>query len=270
VIELRVLASGSRGNAAMLQIGDSNRHVMIDAGLSPRRTRHALESGGGSHHTLSDVLLTHGDGDHLHAGWARAVSSWGFTLHVHERHAHRVERAGIPRDRVSTFEDGVNLGDGIRVDTALAPHDSHGTSALVLRYQEASLGWATDLGRVDADLRRFFAAAAPSVMAIESNYDPVMQRASDRPAFLIERIMGGAGHLSNEEALDAVEHISTACDLEHIVLLHRSEQCNCPRVIEALWRTRAPHLADRMSIASQSAPLGPVRIGATTGAAHPT
>ncbi len=270
MLDVEVLASGSRGNAALLTFDGSDVCAMIDAGLSPRRTRRALEAKGLTHHDLTDVLLTHGDGDHLHAGWARAAQAWSFTVHVHRGHAERVRRAGIPESRVSVFDCVIELGDDICVTSTLASHDTHGTAAFAIRHRGASLGWATDLGRFDAAIAEFFMSAAPHVMAIESNYDRDMQISSDRPAFLIERIMGGHGHLSNDEALEAIELVSQSCCLDHIVLLHRSQQCNCPRRINSLWQTRAPHLAGRVSIASQTDPLGPIRVGSTTGAGRPT
>jgi len=268
VLDLEVLASGSRGNAAFLALGGSDRYLMIDAGLSPRRTRKALEAKGLPHHALTDVLLTHGDGDHLHAGWAKAAAAWSFTMHVHERHLDRARRAGLPNSRLATFDSAIDLGD-VQVESVLASHDSHGTAAFVIRHERATLGWATDLGRVDAALLSFFRDASPQVMAIESNYDHDMQVQSDRPAFLIDRIMGGAGHLSNDEALEAVETLAETCEFQDVVLLHRSQQCNCPRRIETLWRMRSPVLADRVTIASQTEPVGPIRIGVTTPAAHP-
>jgi hypothetical protein len=61
-----------------------------------------------------------------------------------------------------------------------------------------------------------------------------MQARSGRPEFLKRRITGGAGHLSNAQALAAVRQIldrSPARWPDHIVLLHRSQQCNCPHLL---------------------------------------
>ena len=138
----------------------------------------------------------------------------------------------------------------------MAPHDSHGTVAYVIRHGETALGWATDLGRAEAALLSFFQGHQLDALAIESNYDRDMQLLSDRPPFLIERIMGGAGHLSNRQSLEAVLEIASASELQHLVLLHRSEQCNCLSRINALWAAQAPHLHDRMVIASQDEASG--------------
>jgi len=260
VIELHILASGSRGNAALLVLPGSDRLLMIDAGLSPRRTRQAIEALGKSHFELTDVLLTHGDGDHLHAGWERAAPSWSFTLHVHQGHLSRVHRAGLPSERIRAFDNRIDIDPAVRIRTAMAAHDTHGTTAFAIEHQGARLGWATDLGRFDGDVCDMFQQEALDAFAIESNYDPLLQANSGRPAFLIDRITSGAGHLSNEDAIAAVLSLARCDALQHIVLLHRSEQCNCPDRMRHLWRSRAPHLEGRVTIPSQATRCEPICI----------
>lgn len=260
MIEFEVLSSGSRGNAALVHLRGSGRHILVDAGLSPRRTRLAMESRGHSLRDITDVLITHGDSDHLHAGWKNAIVSWAFTMHVHESHVQRIVHAGIPRERITSFVDEIELDESTRISTAMAPHDTHGTVAYVIRHEQTTLGWATDLGAVDSKLKAFFRAHELDAFAIESNYDRAMQLESDRPGFLIERIMGGAGHLSNREAMDLVLDVVSESALQHLVLLHRSEQCNCPAVINALWAQYAPDLHDRMVIASQREESGVITV----------
>ena len=268
MIEFEVLSSGSQGNAALLHLRESDRHVLIDAGISPRRTRLAMESRGHSLRDVTDILLTHGDSDHFHAGWKNAIVSWAFTIHVHESHVQRIVHAGIPRERITSFVNEIKLDNSTSVSTAMAPHDTHGTVVYVIRHGQATLGWATDLGRVDAKLKAFFQAHQLDAFAIESNYERVMQLASDRPGFLIDRIMGGAGHLSNREAMDSVLDVVSESDLQHLVLLHRSEQCNCPSVIKALWAEHAPDLHDRLVIASQREESGVMTVRPRDVVAH--
>jgi hypothetical protein len=65
-----------------------------------------------------------------------------------------------------------------------------------------------------------------------------MQCRSSRPAFLKQRIMGGKGHLSNQQAFDAVQriaHRSPHGGPRQVVLLHRSAQCNDPAIVQAVF-----------------------------------
>lgn len=260
MIDLEVLASGSRGNASLVHLESTDRLIMIDAGISPRRTRVAIQDRGWRIDRLTDVVLTHADSDHLYRGWANAIEAWSFTLHVHDVHVSDVLRAGVPRDRIAILEDDHHLDAHTRVETCLVPHDTHGTAAFVLSHGSARLGWATDLGAVGEDLLEMFSDI--DALAIESNYDRTMQLESDRPHFLIDRITGGRGHLSNCQTLAAVQSVARRTHLQHVVLLHLSQQCNCPHMVRSLWSARAPELLERLHLASQRDALGRIRVTA--------
>lgn len=235
---LCVLGSGSGGNCSLLAFsaGGERRVWMIDAGFSPRRTRVALEELGLKPADLDGVLLTHLDHDHWHRGWANALPE-RVRVRTHRAHAADAARAGVPKDRlVPIDEDGLELCDGVEVRTVLADHDEHGVAAMRIRLGPcgdggATLGYATDVGRLTDELVGLLAGV--DVLAIESNYCPRMQMESNRPGFLKARIMGGAGHLSNHEALEAVRE---ARPRTHVVFLHLSRQCNHPSIVESLHR----------------------------------
>ncbi|MFT3685918.1 MAG: hypothetical protein QM783_13520 [Phycisphaerales bacterium] len=91
---------------------------------------------------------------------------------------------------------------------------------------------------------------------IESNYCPKLQVASDRPEFLKRRIMGGRGHLSNDEAIDAIEAIAPR---EHVVLVHLSQQCNDPALVASLHRRRRGIDASSDSVLTISTQDAPTR-----------
>jgi phosphoribosyl 1,2-cyclic phosphodiesterase len=232
IARLRVLASGSSGNCSLLscRCGGRVRHGLIDAGISPKRIRTRLESCGVDWSEIEFVLLTHLDSDHAHPGLARAIRRRpGARVLMHERHARRAGPTGLRAEAVAgEFE----LGDGVRCDATLLPHDGVGVAAFRFEFSSrnealaGSLGFATDLGRVPPELVERFRGV--DVLAIESNYCPNLQHASARPDFLKRRITGGAGHLSNGEALQAIEEIEPR---EHVVLLHLSRECNHPEIV---------------------------------------
>ncbi len=241
-----VLGSGSAGNSALVTLGD-RRHLLIDAGLSPRRTVERLAPLGVGIDEITNVLVTHIDHDHLHQGWLEAEEPPCFTWHAHRRHLRRARLRGMTG--WEPFEDGFELAPGTRVETTMLPHDQLGSCGFIIDHGGTRLGYATDVGRVTPTmLRRFTGLAA---LAIESNYDHALQVASGRPAVLKQRIMGGLGHLSNEQALDAVLGLDRIGRLRHVVLLHLSRQCNDPRLVRTLYARRAPHLLNRLTITSQ-------------------
>ncbi|MCH2142717.1 MAG: MBL fold metallo-hydrolase [Phycisphaerales bacterium] len=258
MICLEVLASGSRGNAALVQLGDADGLILIDAGLSPRRTKQAIESRGYTINDVKHVLLTHDDSDHLHRGWIRAIRMWNFTLHVHATHLDDVRRSGVESRWIEVMTPQFQLSTTTSVEPHIVPHDLSGTAAFVIEHKGVRLGWATDLGTVGPSLIEHFSDL--DALAIESNYDRQMQLDSNRPSFLIDRIMGGRGHLSNTQAIEAVDQIAIQSMLQHVVLLHLSRDCNCPLVVRERWNNIESAWARQVHIASQDEPLTPIRI----------
>lgn len=229
-----VLASGSGGNCTVLLVESKGRRraCLLDAGISPRRTRLHLAELGLTFADLDSVLLTHLDTDHWHAGWRTGLPEH-VRLRPHRRHAARARAWGVDRAAIAPMDEEFELLPGVYVRTALGNHDEHGVASLRLRFGDGgpTLGFATDIGRVTDELLEHLANV--DVLAIESNYCPKLQLASARPGFLKARIMGGAGHLSNEEAFDAVRQ---ARPRTHVVFLHLSRQCNRPELVEQLHR----------------------------------
>lgn len=261
-LRLRVLASGSSGNAALVTAHDgSGRHdLLIDLGLSPRRMRGLLRAEGTDLESLCGVLLTHGDVDHLHDGWAKA---WPTLLAppviVRPSHAHVLPRAGLPNAATRWIAEPLEIGP-FRIAGIELPHDSEGSTGFRIECASHAIGWITDLGRVVDGLDAFLAGVR--VLALESNYDPPMQRASPRPEHLKRRIMDGRGHLSNQQALELVRRLEALGQLpEHMVLLHLSEQCNHPDLVRAFWKREVPHLHERMQVASRREPTGAIECG---------
>jgi len=262
-LEFVVLGSSSAGNTSFLRLEtpEGARQVLIDGGLSPRMTKGHLALLGHDLAATNDLLFTHFDHDHAKAGWARVAMRDGIRLRCSQRHLAHARARGYPDTWIETFDPrggGLDLG-GLRVIPCENPHDDGGTVAFRIESPAGSLGFATDLGRASGALIESLRGV--DILAIESNYDRAMQLGSGRPASLKERIMGGKGHLSNEECVDAVRAIAWPREPEHVVLLHLSRECNCPELVRALWRRALPTLEPRLAIARPFEPIAPIRLG---------
>ena len=145
-------------------------------------------------------------------------------------HMGRARRIGLLYARCEPFEDEFEPAPGVGMTTMMHAHDDLGVAifrcSIALPGRSlATLGYATDLGHVCSGLIDHLHRV--DTLAIESNYCPVMQQNSGRPIYLQRRIMGGSGHLSNEQSAMAVARIEPR---EHLVLLHLSQECNEPAI----------------------------------------
>lgn len=231
---------------------------MIDCGIGPRTTARRLDGTGVRLADIRAIVLTHLDSDHFKPTWLETLLKLNIALFCHEsRREHVLDCLG--RDKrlgglIRCF-DGQAFAplEGARFHAIKLAHDRHGSHGFFIESPSGrTIGYASDLGQVPPHLLDRFEEV--DLLALESNYDPAMQQASDRPWFLKQRIMGGAGHLSNEQALAAVREILDRRSARrrpppgHIVLLHRSRQCNCPKLLRELFSTDE-RIASRLVLA---------------------
>jgi phosphoribosyl 1,2-cyclic phosphodiesterase len=231
---------------------------LIDAGIGPRSTAKRMNGTGVAIGDVRAICLTHLDHDHFSANWLRTIIKLGIRLFCHEsrRDALAFEASFAQVDvPIETFNgQAFEPIDGLRFHAIKLAHDECGSHGFVIEGFGCRVGWATDLGHVPATLIDRFCGV--DVLALESNYDPEMQLRSGRPWFLKQRIMGGRGHLSNEQAFTAIRMILDRCKShlrrlpQHIVLLHRSQECNCPDLVRRLFE-RDPRVARRLILADQ-------------------
>lgn len=256
-----ILGSGSGGNSTLVSMngGGARRFALIDAGLSPRMTARRIRPLGVALSDISDIILTHLDRDHFSLSWIKASEKHDIRLRFHRRHRTRAMRAMMDFKRVTLFEDSFELGQAeanapgcATIDCVHFAHDDLGTVGFVIEHDSLRLGFATDVGHVPESLFDCFCDL--HALAIESNYDREMQLSSGRPAYLKKRIMGGRGHLCNDQSIEAVMHIAAQSQLSHIALLHLSRQCNCPRLVTSLYARKAPHLLGKLTVSNQFEP----------------
>ena len=253
-LELCVLASGSGGNCTVVRTPGGA--VLVDAGIGPRTAAARMNGTGAMVRDVIAICLTHLDRDHFSTGWIATIRTRGIRVHCHaERVADLLEICnGELEENIVAFDGEFEPVAGLRIGPIALAHDRDGSHGFLIEGFGCRVGYATDLGRVPAELVERFIGL--DVLAIESNYDPILQERSPRPWFLKRRIMGGRGHLSNEQALAAVRQILDRCERTgsrlpaHIVLLHRSRQCNCPNLVRKLF-SRDARIAPRLTLAEQ-------------------
>ena len=254
-MRLWMLGSGSKGNAVLVESGDTR--VLIDAGFSARRIAERLGQIGVAPQSISALLLTHEHRDHV-SGVATAVKRWGWPVHAT---AGTVRGAGALLEGATThlLTPGVALSIGaLQLEPFRTSHDAlepvgyvatsicGGTRAAIV----------TDLGRATDEVRA--ATRHVDVLVVESNHDEGLLESGPYPWHLKKRVGGSHGHLSNR----AAGELTTGClhkGLQQVVLAHLSETNNSPAVAHesmqrALQRAR---FRGTLAVAPQHGVIGP-------------
>ena len=225
MLSLTVLGSGSSGNCAVIRT--DRTCLLLDAGLSARRTVQRLEAVGLKVEDLDGILLTHEHGDHTQGlemlSRKHALSIFCTALTQETLLPNFIK--GKPRWKLMQTGAAFEFQD-IRVECFPVPHDAVDPVGFVLQDEESKLGVLTDVGFV-TNLIKDRLRGSHSIF-LEANYDThLLDADTKRPWSTKQRISGRHGHLSNEQAAELIQSIAHE-DLHHIVLGHLSDDCNCP------------------------------------------
>ena len=240
IVRVISLASSSvYGNAYLVAWGPTA--VLIDCGVPLRRLEKNLHELGIDPRSISAVFISHEHSDHIKALQLKHPFP--------ERHGIKVFAPKLfwyAAQGIACLGSGLrcNLDAGVttnvgalKVEAFSKSHDAiaplgfritapDGTSAAVV----------TDLGEVTADVMR--GAFGCDYLVWESNHDHQMEISSGRPYSLIKRVLGSYGHLSNDQAGQALSNLVTE-RTKGVMLAHLSLDCNTPHLAV---RTVAPYL----------------------------
>lgn len=226
-IHLHILASGSKGNAAVVE-GPAGS-VLIDDGLSRRELLRRADELGVSMSRVACVIVTHEHADHVS----------GLSVFCNRYEGRLVTTAGTAsaREYLSRLPfELVGQADefeaaGMRVRTFPTSHDVAEPFGLRFDYGAGSgadaLGFCTDTGTLGERARTLLSGVR--VLALESNHDTHMLTTGPYPGYLKRRVGGDHGHLSNDQACDALREL-VGPQTETVVAMHLSQQNNRPSV----------------------------------------
>lgn len=222
-MHLYVLASGSKGNAAVVE--GPMGSILIDCGISRRALHQRAQEVGCDLERVCAILLTHEHSDHTR-GLAVLCNHFDGALYTTAGTASGSRAlADLPFDLVD--HDATLTLAGMRVRCFPTSHDVNDPMCFRFETDDDALGWVTDTGYLtDEALDALYGCR---ILGIESNHDVRMLATGPYPAFLKARIAGESGHLSNDQAAAALHTLVTA-ETETIIGLHLSEKNNRPSI----------------------------------------
>lgn len=218
---LRLLASGSSGNATIIQ--HQGTVLLLDAGISLKRLKKGLQELGLGVGDVDGVLLTHEHSDHIKG--VEMLVKYFPDVALYASAGTRQKLPARANFNLLSRGDAVSIGS-LTCHAYATQHDAN--EPLGFRFEGSdglSVGWATDLGEWDEETVEHLMGC--QVMMIEANHDREMLRHGPYPGFLKRRVGGARGHLSNLQAMRLLERVAGP-QLERVLLGHLSEKNNKP------------------------------------------
>lgn len=218
-----ILASGSTGNA--IYVETDRIRLLIDAGLSGKQLEQRMRMIGADPSSLNAILVTHEHIDHVKG---LGVCARRYRLPVYMNEAtweHLPSSVGaIPIDQQHVFSTHsvMEVGD-LTVESFSISHDAADPMGFCIHSAEGSLALVTDTGYVSRRIVEKVAKA--EAIIFESNHDVEMLRMGSYPWNVKRRILSDTGHLSNEDAAEALLEIISG-NGENIYLAHLSQDNN--------------------------------------------
>jgi len=252
---IRVLGSGSRGNAILLE-ADGTR-VLIDAGFPPRVLAARLRAVGVAPESIGAVIVTHEHLDHA-GGVAAGATRYGWPVYATRGTIASGPAAwsalGVPAHPIAV---GQSFAIGtLEVLAVRVSHDAAEPVALVATASGsgARVGIAYDLGETTEALAVAFERL--DTLIIETNHDPAMLRGGPYPPVVVQRIGSRRGHLGNAAGAAFIARVAHR-GLRDVILAHLSEICNTPALAIAAARSALARTGSRATVraASQQAAL---------------
>lgn len=220
-IHLHVLASGSKGNAAVVEGPQGS--VLVDCGISRKALLGRAAELGVDMDRVVAVLVTHEHRDHV-AGLSVFCNHFdGDLMATAGTVAARSYLSELPFSLIGRSES-FELA-GMRVQVFPTSHDV--ADPVGFRFEAAgdALGYCTDTGVLLPEARE--ALSGVRILALESNHDEKMLATGPYPGYLKERVAGERGHLSNAQAATALAELANE-NTETVVAMHLSAENNRP------------------------------------------
>lgn len=223
------IASGSSGNC--IYVGSDTSHILVDVGISGKKTKEGLEQLGVKPEELDGIFITHEHSDHI-CGLGVLARKYGIPVYATAGTINAMkEYSALGKIDPSIFQE-IRADEKVVVkDLTLNPmkisHDAAEPVAYRVVHGKQRLGILTDLGCYNDYTVECLKGM--NAVLLEANHDVNMLQVGPYPYYLKKRILGDRGHLSNERSGQLLSEILHD-NLQMVILGHLSKENNLPEL----------------------------------------
>ena len=228
-MRLCAIASGSSGNC--IYVGTEATHILVDTGISGKRTEEGLQHLGLKLADIDGIMITHEHADHI-GGLGVISRKYGIPIYATQKTIQAIlntcQLGELDRDLFHAVEpDRSFMVKEMKISPMRTSHDAAEPVAYRVCYGKKKIGIATDLGTYND--YTIECLKGMNILFLEANHDINMLQVGPYPYYLKQRILGERGHLSNEASgrlLSSLLHDG----LQEVVLGHLSKENNLPEL----------------------------------------
>lgn len=222
-IRFSILASGSSGNATLVETGDQK--ILVDCGLSGKKMEDLFEQVGRKMSDLDAILVTHEHVDHI-KGLGVVARKYKLPIFANQKTWQAMDPmiGEVNTDQKFQFDmETVKTFGSLQVESFGVSHDAIEPMFYIFHNGAKKFVMITDTGYVSDRMKGHIRGA--DAYLFESNHDIEMLRMGRYPWNVKRRILGDEGHISNEDAGIAIGEVITD-KTKRIYLGHLSKDNN--------------------------------------------
>lgn len=214
------IASGSAGNALLVEV--AHTRVMVDCGLGLGVAKDRIALRGWEPESISAILVTHEHGDHI-SGVAKFARKYG-TKVIASYGTLSFLGDALPSEQYIEIDGHQAFSHkDCCVEPYCVPHDAREPLQFVLGDGNVRLGVLTDVGRSTPHIESTLSHC--DALVLECNHDEDMLLGGPYQHALKQRVIGPFGHLSNRSAAALLGRLERS-RLKHLIAAHLSLQNN--------------------------------------------
>lgn len=245
-MKIRILASGSDGNATLIETPVGK--ILIDAGIPLYKLMEFFEQYG----KPDVVLITHSHGDHIKSAGALG-RKLKVPIYMHPL-TYKEKQENFNKCDVKFLNPGITpdlqlFGDTITVKPFNTQHDTAACIGFVIQEtgeQGKKLCFITDTGCFTRLMKH--ATEGCDGYIIETDYDEEeLEKTAVYDDALKDRIRSDFGHLSNQQAIEYCQSLDLS-KTEFVILIHLSKNTNSPELARKRFEEVFPNEINKFLI----------------------